>query len=289
MAPIERPRAVSGSRIAVVVVLYGQTLADSETLRSLTTAARDLPAPLPVLTYDNSPEPDRDANAVTLATETLALEYRHDPSNPGVGGAYNEALRWAVDKAIEWLLLLDQDTLVPVDVLRATIDSVEQFPLAKLHVPGVIANGRWVSPVRLWRGRGVGKADLKVGANAAAPFFAVNSGMLISTGVMSAIGGWDTRLPLYGSDNWLCQRYLELGAPLALTRAVVGHRLARDASGARARRAFIEALQAQQIVLEDRPWERRYLNAFSCVGAIRRALRHRDMGYLTGFVKTVFG
>lgn len=66
--------------------------------------------------YDNSPLPQEDALFLQQN-----VTYRHNPDNPGLATAYNEAIAFSQANQCELLLLLDQDTEVPASYFDTLI------------------------------------------------------------------------------------------------------------------------------------------------------------------------
>jgi glycosyltransferase involved in cell wall biosynthesis len=96
-----------------------------------------------VLIYDNSPEP-----SARPLQHVDGVEYRHDPSNSGTRGAYAHALNLASASGCDWILLLDQDTEIPVDYLDSAaraLNSSDARSIAAV-LPKVRADGRVISP-----------------------------------------------------------------------------------------------------------------------------------------------
>ena len=91
--------------VLAVVVLYNVSLNDSQTLNSLK-ALDSLGINLKLLIYDNSPQQQNH--------ESTQWDYVHDSTNEGLTKAYNTAVELAKKNNCEWLLLLDQDTHLPV-------------------------------------------------------------------------------------------------------------------------------------------------------------------------------
>ncbi len=101
--------------IYVVIVLFNQRCADSPAVLAfaeLLAIHAELASNFRVLLYDNSPEPQ---------AVPPTYEYRHDPTNEGLAGAYNYALERASAERCAWLLLLDQDTQVTLAYLDEVV------------------------------------------------------------------------------------------------------------------------------------------------------------------------
>src|ERR1700723_2532275 len=107
--------------ILAVIVRYKMPLCDSQTLSSLAAALNSDPGLkdcVEVLMWDNSPERLRERET------GFPCRYEHAARNAGVSGAYNGALGIAANLGCPWLLLLDQDTILPHDFLRRMLEYV---------------------------------------------------------------------------------------------------------------------------------------------------------------------
>jgi len=134
---------MSNSRILVVLVLYKRAPDESESftsLRNILQKRPELAVNTTLLVYDNSPE------AHTLPQMPMATRYVSNPANPGLAEAYNSGLRLANEEGIEWLLLLDHDTLLTeayVEELSDLISSLtEMEPAACIIVPKLVYSRR---------------------------------------------------------------------------------------------------------------------------------------------------
>jgi GT2 family glycosyltransferase len=134
--------------IQCVVVLYKCSLDESKTLQSLAEFCRrqnSLAQQIALLIYDNShrPEPtelDR--------WDCGSVEYRQALANDGLAVAYNYALSMARGAGIEWLLLLDQDTVLNpalFSVLFTTITPRLSSSVCAI-VPKLMQEGVMLSP-----------------------------------------------------------------------------------------------------------------------------------------------
>jgi GT2 family glycosyltransferase len=136
-------KKMSNSRILAVLVLYKRAPDESESftsLRNILQKRPELAATMNLLVYDNSPE------AHTLPQMPMATRYVSNPANPGLAEAYNSGLRLANEEGIEWLLLLDHDTLLTeayVEELKNTISTLtEMEPAACIIVPKLVYSHR---------------------------------------------------------------------------------------------------------------------------------------------------
>jgi GT2 family glycosyltransferase len=163
---------------------------------------------LKVLLFDNSP----DAQGVTGLFEQE--QYLSAPGNPGLAEAYNTGIRMAQQQGFDWLLTLDQDTVLPetflAELVRAIV-VVSPTPEIAAVVPLVQGAGRVLSPyVFRWgalpqwfRPGYVGVPD--------SPTYALNSASLLRVDALRQVGGYDPRFWLDASDHAIFHRMHEHG------------------------------------------------------------------------------
>ncbi len=96
-----------------------------------------------VLVYDNS--------RIPVARPPLGHRflYEHAPVNGGTRAAYERAVSIAQGERIDWILLLDQDTELPLQYLH--VASATMRPSTVVMVPTLVSSKRIVSPGRFTR------------------------------------------------------------------------------------------------------------------------------------------
>lgn len=179
------------NKILPVLVLYNQTIENSETFRtlSLDSFVGD------IFVYDNSPLPKE-----TLLEGGGQFVYVHDASNGGISRAYNEAALYAKDKGYEWLLLLDQDTLFPQGALSLYESAISCNTSEVMFVPQIYYLGKKAfSPVKLGFMSIKGKY-VSIGSHLWNDYSVVNSGMCVSLEAFSSVGGYEDNVRLDFAD-----------------------------------------------------------------------------------------
>ena len=200
--PDGRGLAALEREVLAVLVLYGRTADESVTLRSLREGLRRLGARLDVFVYDNSPSASPPAQAAEWR-----MEYRHDPSNPGVSRAYLEGAQLAAARRKRWLLLLDQDTSFPPDAMAVYAQALQRNPTEALFAPVLRSGRRIVSPCGYRFPRGVPLRTVQSGPQPLAGKSILNSGMCISLAAYQRTGGHDPRIGLDFSDHEFIDRF----------------------------------------------------------------------------------
>ncbi len=179
----------------IVLVLYKQKLHETASYQSLM-AAWPVGGAFKLLVYDNSPE----SQSVVYSGDNRLFQYIHDPSNPGVGKAYNVAGTVAREEGYDWLLLMDQDSSFPPRLFDAYTVSIRAFPNVHVFGPSLFDHRGLLSPFRKGRTSGKRLGQITPGLYSLNELAIINSGMLIKVSTFHQAKGYDERLPLDFSD-----------------------------------------------------------------------------------------
>ncbi|WP_316786222.1 glycosyltransferase [Pedobacter frigiditerrae] len=183
--------------IAIVIVLYGKNLVDTDTYKGLLVATTaDNLGQMNLVVYDNSLEADSNINT----TDLKVIKYFHDPSNPGVSHAYNYAAEFAKQQKMRWLILFDQDTKITNGALEIYIRHINEYQDIRLFSPMLISNNYIVSPSIFKNRRGRSIKSLTFGLKDFAELSPLNSGIAISLATFFKVGGYNESVPLDYSD-----------------------------------------------------------------------------------------
>ncbi|NHF59090.1 glycosyltransferase [Flavobacteriaceae bacterium TP-CH-4] len=188
--------------LSIIIVVYNTALDDSESFQSVVAMVGN-GTPLDIFVYDNSPNPQRIGEY-----PGLRITYFHDPKNSGVSKAYNTGAAHARQHQNKWVLLLDQDTVLPYTILADYEKAVAQNPEIDLFVPILrLANGKIFSPCTFKFKRGFYPDDLKLGVNPLDRLSPVNSGMLVSVEAFFSVEGYNEQVKLDFADFQFIERF----------------------------------------------------------------------------------
>lgn len=175
--------------ILFVLVLYNCKLEDSKSYQTLLKGDKNLS----IFVYDNSPQSQR----ITLPN----VIYVNNPSNPGLGIAYNTAAKYAKQNEFEWILILDQDTTFENDALSKYIEAIIKYPSISLFAPiHKISNGKYISPTKYFHRTSKPADSVPKGIVPLLPYAPINSGMLIRIDTFWQAGGYEDSVWLDFSD-----------------------------------------------------------------------------------------
>lgn len=215
----------SAVRVLAVIVLYRRDPDQSEAFQSLLRLIQRLQRDLMDLTtliYDNTP-----GITSSRISSMCDVTYKSTGKNLGLASAYNCALAQAESRGLSWLLLLDQDTSLPLDFLDSLCKDIRLYEYDSsvvAIVPTVQSNGAVVSPKRVGftslcalprESHGVQEREIT----------AINSGTAIRCDFIRSIGGFNNAYWLDYLDHWLFRQIYAHGKRAALSQSCLGHQL----------------------------------------------------------------
>lgn len=191
-------------RILPVIVIYNSFVSASESatynylLKEYEKGEIDT-----IFVYDNSTERKYwDQNKLTK----FVYETTHE--NKGLSYAYNRAARYAADNGYDWLLILDQDTILPNNLLKAYREASDSNPGIRLFMPKVMTtSGSPLSPARMNHYMPVKNFSLPEGLINPAHYCIINSGLLINVEAFSKVGGYNEAVMVDFADFQFIERF----------------------------------------------------------------------------------
>lgn len=200
-------------KVLPVVVLYNLSLSECESVNSLQLQNIKLLNVDKLFVYDNSP--DASLNSwINGEFNGLEVIYFHDINNSGVSKAYNDAADYAQKNGYDWLLLLDQDTVLPVGAFDKYHQAVSNNPNIPVFSPILKTKNNVIcSPCRFKFHRGFTPDHVPLGLVHFRDYAPINSCMLVSTEKLLSVGGYNEGAYLDFSDFQFIERlkkkYLE--------------------------------------------------------------------------------
>ena len=199
-------------QILIVVVQYQTSLENAPAIHGLNRCFSHDPQlreHFTTLIWDNSPQSHAIPDGLSFPSE-----YRHTGENLGVSGAYNRAAAVATEYGAQWLLLLDQDTALPLEFLVRILGYAQRLASDRriaTVVPTVMMGPSHISPKITSRwGRSVDPPADFLGEESR-ELVLVNTGLLLRLEAFSQIGGYDPDFWLDFSDRYLCYMLAKKG------------------------------------------------------------------------------
>ncbi len=175
---------------------------ESAAFRTLQAAIQHLPethSDIQILLYDNTP------GGTDPGSLPEGVFYEAAEQNAGLATAYNRALAIAEQENASWLLILDQDTTLPLDYLARMsklASDVDHDDRVAVLVPRMIDAGRAVAPVfiRFW---GVSYIPADFSGTSQREIHATNSASLFRVSALRQIGGFSPYFWLDYVDGYI--------------------------------------------------------------------------------------
>lgn len=168
-------------------------------------------------------------------------------TNQGYAKAANRGIAWAIQNGAEYVLLLNNDTVVEASMLAQLLAALDMNPSAGLAGPAIYLHSQ---PDRLWRigDRQFWKLPLtrQVGIpkTSVTPFpvdYITGCAMFISRRVFEAVGLLDTGFQMYFEDADFCCRATTAGFTiLAVPQAKMLHKVGRSTLLNESRRIYLQ-------------------------------------------------
>ena len=138
-----------------------------------------------------------------------------NPQNKGIAAALNQICEYSLDNGFEWTLTLDQDSVVPDNI----VDEFSKF--ATLEKAGMLA------PIMCDRNRGDSKRNNNPSMVSEIKE-CITSGSMINLNVWNEIGRFDEELFIDGVDFDICYRIIQNGYKiLQVNNVYLSHEIGR--------------------------------------------------------------
>lgn len=224
-------RADRSPPILVVLVLYQKAASSSTSMVSFLRALDEsgLASQFRLLVYDNSP-----VQSVLPESIPIPFSHIHDPANGGLFRAYTAALELAEKDGNEWLLLLDQDTVLDATYLKTLWlnlpEAVGDTRCAAM-VPKLLSRNKIISPARVLWGGGAIPVNKKFTGTPPWEITALNSGTLLRASAIRTVGGFNPGFWLDYLDHWVFNRLHRADYSVCVVDAVLLHDLSVEKMG----------------------------------------------------------
>lgn len=192
-----------------------------ETLGLLRSLERQDNTQFSVIVVDNDSRPeDRTKLGAYAANSRLTLDIIYSDTNRGFSGGNNLAIRKALAQNVPWMLLLNPDTIAPVDLvgrLHQLIDdepAIWGLPLAEPNRIAYAGFVQWLKPTL----RHLSHWPLAYSLLQKHRLYAIGAALLVHREVFERIGLLDERYFLYFEDADFSMRAHAVGIPVKFAR-----------------------------------------------------------------------
>jgi GT2 family glycosyltransferase len=222
----KKREGMSGAHILAVLVLYKRAPEESEaftSLRSILWRRPDLAGGISLLVYDNSPI------AHEIPALPITTRYVSNTGNAGLAPAYNAGLQLAGEDALDWLLLLDQDTLLNeaylTEAIRLTHAAGNRF---QAIVPKLVEGGLVLSPHLALTLRHPKPVDITTHGISTVQLHPYNSGAVLRVKALQEMNGFPGGFLLDYLDHVTFRTLQTKGGRLFVMQTTLEHKLSTN-------------------------------------------------------------
>lgn len=187
-------------KIGFIIVVYNQVFYETSTYQTLLKSLIQSDFnDYNLFIYDNSDKKEWKIDFENLQ-EKRKIVYYHDTNNSGVSIAYNVMASKASYMSIDWIVLLDQDTTLPLNLLSYYLDAISNFNGIFIKAPLLYVDKKLLSPCKFVMKRGITLRKAKWGVLTLYKYAFVNSGVLIKLDFFEKVGGYNEKIKLDYAD-----------------------------------------------------------------------------------------
>jgi GT2 family glycosyltransferase len=216
-------------KLIAIVVLYKCLPEDSPTLSSLADNYKAIAAhasEFEVIIYDNTPTPpDNSADSFSFP---FTFQYVADTQNQGLAVAYNYALETAINRSAGWLLLLDQDSVLPplfIQQLQQDIEKINHQNEIAAIAPKMYFKKTLFSPSRVFYGGIHRPLHAGISGECSDEICAVGSATALKVSFLQEINGFNPIFWLDCLDRWLYLMIYKKGYRVFVSDSRLEHNL----------------------------------------------------------------
>lgn len=192
-------------KLLAVVVVYNCEIEKSKTINSLLLAAKKKYNSIfdifKLIIYDNS-----EREQVLSISLPFKSSYVHSKTNGGVAKAYNYAYKIAKEENYDWLMLLDQDSLLNEDYfikIRDVLEEINHRTNIVACVPKMLHGNKFFSPAKVLWGEIHRHIDISYVGVSEKEIMAIGSCAVVRTSFIDEINGFNELFWLDYLDQWL--------------------------------------------------------------------------------------
>lgn len=214
-------------KIIGVLVLYKSSLEESITFKSLRESINAIEGNFTLVVYNNSPEFWNYDNA---NYDKITIFSVNDYLNSGVSKAYNVGFDYAKRFQKSYILLLDQDTNIPVSFFDSFYHMEKKYSKSNLglYAPMIVNNYGLVSPALFFLHTSKKLKNIKEGENLLNGLAIINSGLIISTNLFELVGGYNEKIKLDFSDFYFIKKAMQFEKKIIIFNSLCKHSLSSE-------------------------------------------------------------
>ncbi len=197
-----------GNKLSLVfgIVCFREKFWETESFISLIESFKQSASynSITIYIYDNTDFEYWNISNVFEVAENIKIFYFWDSKNSGISAAYNHIAKFANVNGIEWIVFLDQDTILPLDFVKKYFERSEKAS-KRILFPKVYSNDILLSPsiYRFYRTFKIKKLGNEIMLK---HITAINSGLMIQTNFFLQYNGYNSNLKIDFCDHEFIER-----------------------------------------------------------------------------------
>jgi len=248
--------ALGNESILAVLVLYGREIEQAESIYILLELLNDSGINSlclkHILIYDNSDF----SHASKLFGSIPGLTYMHNRCNGGTVAAYTEAAELAEKIAADWLLLLDQDTKLPLSYLSSMASKLKSDSTLNIGalVPYVRNQTEFISPALITKIGSIKPIKRSCKTNHSDIVTGISSGAIVKRQLLKKIFPMPSGLWLDYVDHYIFYRLNKLGYRVIATDIIIEHELSIKSLAGISENRLLSILNGEYIFIKMLGW-----------------------------------
>lgn len=210
-----------------LVVLYNKTLFESETINSIISwGPSEYDKISELIIWNNSvlSLEEKNKRDLNLCLSKTKIHYCEDGLNHPLSEIYNTVIRNL--PLSHTLVILDHDSVLPVDYLIRLEEALSKYPDVNLFLPQIYYDSQLVSPAKFYFFYGIYLKKIESGIIKSKFVTAINSGMAIRGHYLKLeYPGYNERIKFYGTDNDFMYRYSKQNSQIVILDVKIKHTL----------------------------------------------------------------
>lgn len=201
-------------KIVFGIVTYKEFFWETITFQTLVNSLREYNCLNKIIIYivDNT---DSEGWVVTIPKEYKDLVIYKNLPNPGISVAYNKIQEYAFEREIEWIVLLDQDTTLPLNCIGVYMQAIDNKK-TMIKAPIIHTERGLLSPLKYKYYRSHSFFHIKEGVISIDNISCINTGLMINTYFFQKVGGYNKKLKLDFCDHDFIERAKQLTKKLQI-------------------------------------------------------------------------
>jgi glycosyltransferase involved in cell wall biosynthesis len=264
--------------LTILIVVYNETPQTSTTTRTIVGLAGIKSASIVI--WDNSENSQDLVFRSFFSKNGCKFNYVHTPENLALSVIYNRVADLSDD---DFLLILDQDTILPCDYLQIFYKAYADFTECKLFVPTIRTGKKLISPSPYFAGWGRSWHIARSGPYPTKNMTIVNSGLIANLALFRREGvRYNEGIKFYGTDTDFFRTYARREKAFNILPVTIDHDSSFIVASVGEKAVKLDQIFSANSIIHavDSPIMRMIVAVIEIIVRIRYAMRYRTTLFL---------